>query len=315
MSREQAPYVTLDVFSSERFKGNPLAIVNTSNINLSPEEQQTLAKEFNYSETVFLSHPDKTKNPKIAIWTPQNEMELAGHPVIGTGHYLFHKLLANTGDGKAPRDITVETKAGPVLISIDPSTNVVYASIPHNVHVHSIKASLDRILPVQKSLQGADLLGVSSTFPVVSIVKGVTYVLVDLFNRPDLFSSLVPGPNPTVELDAEWTPSFTGTIYYKVLNTSSKEDSYTWDLRVRMMAIDLEDPATGSAGCTLGAYLALSFRELGKKHRFNISQGTEMGRESNIAVEVKLNKEGTSVSSVKLAGEVAFVAEGTVFVR
>ncbi|KAL4947086.1 hypothetical protein BDW69DRAFT_179055 [Aspergillus filifer] len=242
-------------------------------------------------------------------------MELAGHPVIGTGHYLFHKLLANTRNCKASGDITVDTKAGPVQISIDSSTNVVYASIPHNVHVHSNQASLNRILPVQASLRDADLTGVPSTFPVVSIVKGVTYVLVDLSNRADLFPSLVPGPNPSVDLDIEWTPSFTGTLYYKVVNTSDKEDAYIWHLCVRMMAIDLEDPATGSAGCTLGAYLALSSKEKGRKHRFSISQGTEMGRESNIFVEVELSENGTSVSSVKLAGEATFVTEGTVFVR
>ncbi|KAL4938596.1 hypothetical protein BDV06DRAFT_200552 [Aspergillus oleicola] len=317
MAGEQAPYVTVDVFTSERFKGNPLAIVNTTNIDLSHDEQQKIAKEFNYSETVFLSHPDTTKNPRIAIFTPQTEIELAGHPVIGTGYYLFHKLFANvdTGDAKVPGDITVDTNAGPVQLSLDLSDNVVSASIPHNVHVHQAQAPLGRIIAVQASLQNADLSGVDSTCPVVSIVKGMSFVLVNMSNRPDLFSALVPGSDPNVDLDPEWEPSFTGTMYYKVTDSSVKEDTVIWDLKVRMMDTNLEDPATGSAGCTLGAYLALSQKEKGRKHRLNIIQGVEMGRESRITVEAELNEEGTSLSSVKLAGEAAFVAEGKVFVR
>ncbi|KAJ5497123.1 hypothetical protein N7463_009110 [Penicillium fimorum] len=51
MSGQKAPYVTLDVFTSQRFKGNPVAIVKLSDVKLSQEQKQQIAKEFNFSET------------------------------------------------------------------------------------------------------------------------------------------------------------------------------------------------------------------------------------------------------------------------
>ncbi|KAL4785037.1 phenazine biosynthesis-like protein [Aspergillus varians] len=314
MAAEQAPYVTLDVFSSERFKGNPVAIVNTNDVTLSQEEKQRIAKEFNFSETVFLHHPNQDEDPQISIFTPVNEMELAGHPVIGTGHYLFRQLRAKSD--KAPGDLTMITKAGPVPISYNAAEDVVSANMTHNIRVHEKQATHSHIVPAQGSLQrAADLNGVAETFPVVSMVKGVTYALVDLSGRPDLLDNLVPGPSPKLDLDDGWAPSFTGVMYYQRLGERSEDSALVWDLRVRMIAIDLEDPACGSGSCSLSSFLALSRGQEAKKHRFYISQGAEMGRESHIIVEIELSEDGSKVSTIKLAGQAAFVAEGKIFVR
>lgn len=246
------------------------------------------------------------------IFTPVNEMDFAGHPIIGTGHLLFRELLTNDASGLS--NLTINTKAGPVAISYDQTSQVVSAGVPHNIHIHQ-QAALSRILPAQATLTAAsDLHGVIDTSPVVSMVKGVTYALVDLTERADLFAGLVPGPSPELELDEGWTPSFTGVMYYRLLATRSEGGTTVWELRVRMIAINLEDPACGSGGCSLGAYLALTNSQKGRRHRLYIDQGSEMGRQSHIIVEVTLNEEKDAVQKIDLAGQAAFVSEGKIFV-
>ncbi|KAB8205590.1 hypothetical protein BDV34DRAFT_235125 [Aspergillus parasiticus] len=314
MSGEQALYVTLDVFASERFKGNPLAIVKTGDHKLSQQQKQQIAKEFNFSETVFLHPSDHNGSPRVDIFTPVNEMEFAGHPIIGTGHLLFRELLTNDAD--ASTNLTITSKAGPVAVSYDPISQAVSAGVPHSIHIHQQEVTLNRILQVQATLAAAsDLHGIRDTSPVVSMVKGVTYALVDLSERTDLFTGLVPGPSPELELDEGWMPSFTGVMYYQLLDTRPEGDMTVWELRVRMIAINLEDPACGSGGCSLGAYISLTNSQKGQKHRFYISQGSEMGRQSHIIVDVALNDKKDAVRRIELAGPAVFVSEGKIFVN
>lgn len=153
------------------------------------------------------------------------------------------------------------------------------------------------------------------TSPVVSVVKGVTYALVDLTSRPDIFSKIGPGGSPNLDLDEGWSPSFTGVMYHRHIGSRIEGGVVVWDLRVRMVAIDLEDPACGSGGSALGAFIALSNAGKGRHHRFCIEQGIEMGRDSLVIVDVILDEERRGVSTIKLAGQAAFVAEGNIFVQ
>jgi predicted PhzF superfamily epimerase YddE/YHI9 len=162
-----------------------------------------------------------------------------------------------------------------------------------------------------------DLSNLNPTHPVVSMVRGVTYALVDLTKRDDIFAGIVPGPSPELDLDDGWAPSFTGTMCYRAVSSRMDEKSgiIVWDLQVRIMTIDLEDPACGSGGCSLGAYLALSRGHESRTHRFNISQGAEMGRSSEIVVDIDLDDDGRQVTLVKLAGQGTLVSEGKICVN
>lgn len=251
--------------------------------------------------------------PQVDIFTPVDEILFAGHPIIGAGHFLFRQILANSSNPS--NALTVMTKSGPVPISYDPANEIVSAEVPHNIHIHRQGATVKHILPVQASLQAvSDLQGVGESSPVISVVKGVTYALVDLTERSDLFANIGPGGSPSLDLDEGWSPSFSGIMYHRHLGSRTEGNLVVWNLRVRMVAIDLEDPACGSGGCSLGAYLALSNAQKGQNHRFNIDQGIEMGRDSRVIVDVHLDEDRKKVSSIKLAGEAAFVAEGNIFV-
>src|SRR2546421_7248849 len=81
-------YYTLDVFTTTRFAGNPLAVF-TDGDGLSDEEMLAIAREMNLSETVFVQRPtDEEALARLRIFTTKEELKLAGHPVIGTWFLL-----------------------------------------------------------------------------------------------------------------------------------------------------------------------------------------------------------------------------------
>lgn len=115
-------------------------------------------------------------------------------------------------------------------------------------------------------------------------------------------------------LDEGWKPSFVGRYYYVVLPSSHPSNSPNQEkgkevirIRTRMVEAKMEDPATGSAASALSAFLAL---KMGKSAGFEIIQGVEMGRTSEIGVFVSV-EEG-EVRGVKLSGGACLVMEGAV---
>src|SRR5919107_4653619 len=87
-------YVTVDVFTQQRFGGNPLAVVTDAR-GISDADMQALAAEFNYSETTFVLPPSNPANTaKVRIFNRTYEMPFAGHPNVGTGY-----VLASQGQG------------------------------------------------------------------------------------------------------------------------------------------------------------------------------------------------------------------------
>jgi len=283
------------------------------------EEKQKIARQFNFSETVFLYHNRSTELPRAEIYTPVNEMDFAGHPVIGTGHILFRQMLQGlplcSEDSSNQKNATLLTKAGPVGIWYDSGKQTVSAEIPHNVHTHSrplLAKALSQSQPaLRESLTSSQML---QGFPVVSIVKGVTYALADFTDSSDLFAKVSAGSSPLVELDDGWSPSFAGTMYYRRLSFEIQDDnSVVQDLRVRMIAIDLEDPACGSGSATLAAYLALQDGRMNGRYIFNLDQGSEIHRQSHITVDLMLDESGTSVSKILLVGQATLSMSGTLY--
>src|SRR5471030_107033 len=81
-------FVTVDVFTDRRFGGNPLAVFPDAQ-GMSDAEMQSLAAEFNLSETTFVLPPADTANTaRVRIFNRKNEMPFAGHPNVGTALVL-----------------------------------------------------------------------------------------------------------------------------------------------------------------------------------------------------------------------------------
>ncbi len=107
-------FYTLDVFADQPLAGNPLAVVLDSS-RLDDARMQRIAREFNLSETVFVSEPrDAVNTAAVRIFTPAVELPFAGHPTVGTAVLLAH-LRARDLLGSQDIRIVLEEKIGDVV--------------------------------------------------------------------------------------------------------------------------------------------------------------------------------------------------------
>src|SRR5579875_2711558 len=99
------PLYHVDVFTSQRFGGNPLAVFLDAD-ELDGETMQKIAREMNLSETTFVCKPGTNEaNARVRIFTPGRELPFAGHPTLGTAFVLQRA-------GRAPDELVFEMEAG-----------------------------------------------------------------------------------------------------------------------------------------------------------------------------------------------------------
>ena len=110
-------YYILDVFTQQRFGGNPLAVVLDADA-LDGGRMQTIAREFNLSETVFVLQPqNKAHTARVRIFTTAAELPFAGHPTVGTAA-LLAQLRAPAGSGRDSALVVLEEVVGPVRVGV-----------------------------------------------------------------------------------------------------------------------------------------------------------------------------------------------------
>ncbi|PLN81217.1 putative phenazine biosynthesis-like protein [Aspergillus taichungensis] len=315
-------FVTLDVFTSQAYSGNPLGVVflpdeNNSQIPaLTQRQKQTIAQEFNLSETIFV-YPGEGETRTIDIFTTDMELPFAGHPTIGAASWFL-----SLGETSSPVNRLI-TKSGEIPIAVQQSGpsrgGGVVAKIAHNVHLHSAKFPLRELLRLHPSLSPffpADAEGAEAvSFPVFSIVRGMTQIHVQLPSLEALAAVTTSAGGELVTadsgyLDEEWATGL-ALVYFYVRDVENSETGASV-IRTRSIVGNLEDPATGSAASGLAAYLTLKGGQKGP-HKYDIVQGVEMGRRSVIGVGVTVNEQGL-IDTVELKGSAVKVSEGSILV-
>jgi trans-2,3-dihydro-3-hydroxyanthranilate isomerase len=120
------PFFTVDVFTTRRFAGNPLAIVEQADA-LTTAQMQTIAREFNLSETIFVRRPaDPAHTASVRIFFPTAEIPFAGHPTIGCAIHLARK---QQGPGDFEAVITLEEVAGLVPVRVTAKGGAIEAQL------------------------------------------------------------------------------------------------------------------------------------------------------------------------------------------
>lgn len=311
-------YTTLDVFTSKKYTGNQLAVVHLpSSITLTQAQKQTITREFDYSETVFVHQPPTTTTSdgipewRVDIFTVQEEIPFAGHPTIGTAVHCLRSLKPSAADGEVVRG-RFKVKAG--VLELEYRDGVARARIPHNFHIHGQHTlRLPQILSQQPKLEavlGEGPAGATAgdlDLQVVSPVRGMSFGMLALPSLEALGAVTTTGARVAAELDEGWDMGPLMMMFY--VRLESAEEGVV-KLRTRMIEGSFEDPATGSASVALGAMIALREKREGRT-RFELVQAVEMGRKSEIGVEIVV--EGGLVKTAELIGGAVEVMEGKLF--
>ena len=287
-------YYTLDVFTTTRFEGNPLAVI-TDGDGLSDDAMLAVAREMNLSETVFVQKPTEDEAlARLRIFTTREELKLAGHPVIGTWYLLAELGVVPAQEGGV--HVLQQTGAGVLPVEIRFKDGR-----PQRVTMTQKDAAFRPAKLNKKALAVALGLSVKDFDPKLEpeyVSTGIFNLMVPLRSRAALGKIAmnmvelrgVLGKNATMAY------CFTGGDNGKVFSRGM----LPWEL--------YEDAATGSAAGALGAYL-VKHGKLSPAHTLNILQGEEMGRPSHIEVEV--TQSGKKLVP-RVSGAAVKVFEGTI---
>ncbi|MEJ2044740.1 MAG: PhzF family phenazine biosynthesis protein [Reinekea sp.] len=293
MSRARR-FVTADVFTQRCFGGNPLAVVLDAE-ELTSEQMQSIAREFNYSESTFVLPAENGGDYKVRIFTPSAEVPFAGHPNIGTAVVLAAQgLLPETGR------FVFEEQAGNVPVAVTGS----------NEQGWSAELTAPEPLMRGQTFDPALIADILSV-PVSAICTdahlpqqcsvGLPFVLVELASL-DALQQVVVNPQHLEQLSELTNDPF--------LHVYVRSDDNV-DIRTRMFAPTdgiPEDPATGSANCALAALLADLDAENDGQYKYRIAQGVEMGRPSELLASVE--KHNGILTAVRIAGNTVVFSHG-----
>lgn len=293
MSMEHRFY-TLDVFTTMRFQGNPLAVV-TDGDGLSVDQMQAIAREMNLSETVFVQKPtDDRALARLRIFTTKEELKLAGHPVIGTWFLLAELGVVPAQEGGV--HILQQTGAGVLPVEIRFKDGR-----PQRVTMTQMQAAFKPSRIDKRKLTTALGLAPKDLDPELSpefVSTGIYNLMVPLKSRASLGKIRMN----TSEL-ARLFGKKAALAYCFAIGTNHSiwsRGMMPWEL--------YEDAGTGSAAGSLGAYLVKHGR-IGAGHTLNISQGVEMGRPCHIEVEV--TQSGKKLTP-RVSGAAVKVLEGVI---
>jgi trans-2,3-dihydro-3-hydroxyanthranilate isomerase len=282
-------YEIVDVFTDRPFAGNPLAVVFGAD-GLAGDQMQTLAREFNLSETVFVLPPSEpgAATYRARIFTPVSEMPFAGHPSVGAavtavrrGLAAPGKVVQECGAGLLPIEVTdagaaTLTGGTPTLgAELDPEPLLAMVGLTAEDHTGEAPrragCGLEFVfLPVRR----AALAATPGADPAVAARLGVPQISVFAWDEPQR------------------------TGYARVFCPGESVP---------------EDPATGSAALGLGVWLVANGRLPGAEtSAYTVHQGVEMHRPS--LLECTVTADGGAAVSATVAGHVVPIGRGEIIV-
>lgn len=246
--------------------GNPAGVVLDAS-GLDEAGMQRIAADVGYSETAFVTGRTGDGGYRVRYWSPAAEVPFCGHATVATAVALAERDGAGT--------VVFETAAGPVTMEsfadADGRVTVSFTSVEPAVRDLATDVR-DRLL---------DLLGLTAEdldprFPVREAFAGNWHPIVFVHDR-ELFHQFRFSPAPVAALMRE--QGWLGTV--TVLHGENAADLEARNLFP--VGRITEDPATGSAAASVGAYL----REQGYPgDTVRLRQGHHVGRPSELRVTV-----------------------------
>ena len=286
---------TVDVFAEKALAGNQLAVVLDAE-DIPGDVMQRIAKEMNISETTFVVPPANPAHAaRIRIFTPASELPFAGHPTVGTAWVLATQGLVPGG----ALDFVLEEGIGPVKVR--------GVKTPGGLTFWMMHPELTFGAAERRRVQAAGAIGLTEDHLVPDVPVQVAST-----GNPFLFFALRDAgavDEAVADLEQlsevlEATHAFGAFIFAAVGDNR---------LYSRMFSLDIpEDPATGSGSGPLGGF-AVKYGLVPRAQKVAIvsEQGTKMGRQSFIHIELTYRDAEDLPSQIEVGGAVRPVITGT----
>jgi trans-2,3-dihydro-3-hydroxyanthranilate isomerase len=295
-------YYIADVFTRQIFNGAQIAVFPNAE-GLGDEQMRLVAKELNLTETVFVFHPDSdSATRKLRIFSPQGEIDFAGHPIIATAF-----VLGSCGDitlTEAITPVVFEQNVGPIDVNITAEqSKPVFVQFSRKV-----SAIVDRFAPTDEEL--ASFLSIQQSeldhkkYSPRLVSCGVPYLIVPVWNYETVRKAKFNY--------SAWSQSIAPqTAAQEILLFAPKTPFVDSDFNARLLGPRIgihEDPPIGSAMPAFASYLC-SFEHTRKgTHTFAVDRGDAHTRRSVLNLE--MDHKGLEQLALRVGGEAVMVAGG-----
>jgi trans-2,3-dihydro-3-hydroxyanthranilate isomerase len=280
------PFYIVDVFAEQKYAGNQLAVFLDAQ-KLSTNEMQTIARETNFAESTFITKIDQENNAAtIRIFTPEHEMQFAGHPIIGTSWVFMHKIFE-----KRTEEINLSVPIGDIVVYQSDDLVWLQAAQPQFLDTFLAEDFL--------SFSNLSLNDFDVKFPIQEVTTGSAFVIVPVKNATVLRNLMLNQVKMDDWLRAHCKTNHRAFYFYCLEDTK---------LTSRMLCIEnnqlIEDAATGSASTCLQAFL---LKYNAPEIQIINHQGDFINRPSQIYFDGKLTNDHFDIN---IGGKTQFIAKG-----
>jgi trans-2,3-dihydro-3-hydroxyanthranilate isomerase len=282
-------YRHVDVFSRVPFSGNGLTVFPESR-GLSGPMMQQITQEMRQFESIFLTVLSPASVVRASIFTMEEELDFAGHPVLGAACVLHEQHTASQEESTWQ----FQLNASIIPVTTQRQASWYSATMDQGQPTFGAVASPD----VQQQVLEALSLpreALDDSVPMQVVSTGLPYLIVMLKTGLEQARIIHPGFAGLL--------AHIGAKFVYVFHLPTMEGR-TWDNDGRV-----EDIATGSAAGPTGAYL-VHYGKAQAGQAILLHQGSFVGRPSQLTVHV--TGSAHAMTSVQVSGDVAMVASGTI---
>jgi trans-2,3-dihydro-3-hydroxyanthranilate isomerase len=296
-------YYLVDVFTSQKYGGNQLAVFVDFENKVSTENMLKIARELNFPEITFIKENYNNEKFKVRIFTPEYEVPFAGHPSLGTAFIISKYLLP-----KPKENIILNLKHSNISIALTSINNVDNSDF-------IMKQAEPEFITTYKHQEIADGLDITlevlnTQKPIEEISTGLPYIIIPVINLEKINQ---------VKLDSRKVIEFlikkekyktnsksglTTSLFFVTEETFEKSNSFN----TRMFCVQnenlIEDSATGSAN---GCFLAYLLKNKSSEISVIVEQGFQMKRKSYLHLDGRLKNDRYSL---KIGGKVVDLSKG-----
>lgn len=318
-------YLHCDVFTDRPFEGNQLAVFPEAQ-GLEAGTLQLMAKEMNFSESTFILPPEGDGDVRMRIFTPAEEMPMAGHPTIGSTFALAHLGVIDPGR----QVFTFELRVGPTPVELEwEEGRLSFAWMTQRPPAFG---------PIAKD--GVDLAsalhvdpGALMDLPIQEVSCGVPFFFLPLKSRKAVDQA---EPDRVAIQRFFETRALTPRALFLFTLEEGADEATAYSRMFAPLLGVAEDPATGSASGPLGCYLVkYGLIPPDRARHFVSLQGVRMGRRSRIHISIETQSRPSpgdapgrgdagaaeddatgrlAITRVRVGGKAVLVGEGTLVV-